>query len=430
MSRWTVAAVAALVSAALALPPAADAAASPWAVNAESRVRLLTPYRVAPRQGEIWLGLHFTLSPGWHVYWKNSGDAGLPPALDLSETPEISAAELRWPAPERYELPGGLVAFGYGEEVVYPVHARIEAPASKDGGSVTLAARVDYLVCKIDCVPHGYDLRFAQPVGGEPKDDPETAPLLERWRARLPLTAEEVPGVSTRARLDLADPEHPTLWVSVDGVRTAGSEPTELFLQAQDLLEPERPRLEPHPGGLAFRVPMGLKRTLARPPETIPFDWTVTGLTAAATGQVFALEAREDVPVGRGGASAAAEAKPAAAWRRIPEGPVALATAGVLALLLALWLWGLLGHPSAAAERAVAWRQSLGFLVAGSLVWILYRLASRIDSVRLALTELGLLVLGLAAWLTGRARRPWARGLAWALLVAVALAILWLAAVG
>ena len=26
----------------------------------------------------FWLGVHLTVDPGWHVYWKNPGDAGLP----------------------------------------------------------------------------------------------------------------------------------------------------------------------------------------------------------------------------------------------------------------------------------------------------------------------------------------------------------------
>ncbi len=37
--------------------PAAWGAASEWAANEQSRVRLITPYETAPRDGEIRLGL-------------------------------------------------------------------------------------------------------------------------------------------------------------------------------------------------------------------------------------------------------------------------------------------------------------------------------------------------------------------------------------
>ncbi len=42
--------------------------AGEWAKNPQSGVRLITPWRTAPRGGELILGLHFLLSPGWHVY--------------------------------------------------------------------------------------------------------------------------------------------------------------------------------------------------------------------------------------------------------------------------------------------------------------------------------------------------------------------------
>ncbi|HEX4498976.1 MAG TPA: hypothetical protein VIE43_25085, partial [Thermoanaerobaculia bacterium] len=61
----------------LALAPGlAWGAASEWSTNPQSSVRLITPWQTAPREGEVILGLQFKLSPGWHVYWKNSGDAG------------------------------------------------------------------------------------------------------------------------------------------------------------------------------------------------------------------------------------------------------------------------------------------------------------------------------------------------------------------
>src|SRR5207237_3864265 len=95
------------------VPRGAAAVSSPWAANPQSSVRLITPWQVAPLAsgtGDLRLGLHFKLAPGWHVYWKNSGDAGFPPVVDLGKTPGLQSAELLWPAPRRFELRGGLVA--------------------------------------------------------------------------------------------------------------------------------------------------------------------------------------------------------------------------------------------------------------------------------------------------------------------------------
>ena len=70
-----------LLTLALLVPLQAWGAAGEWAENPESRVRLITPWQVAPRSGELRMGLHFKLTPEWHVYWKNSGDAGFPPVV-------------------------------------------------------------------------------------------------------------------------------------------------------------------------------------------------------------------------------------------------------------------------------------------------------------------------------------------------------------
>src|SRR5215470_11117009 len=104
----------------------AAAAASPWTSNPQSQVRLISGDRVAPRHGELRLGVQFRLAPGWHAYWKNSGDAGFAPVVTFAPRPGLTPPELLWPAPHRFELPGGLQAFGYASEVVYPARAALD----------------------------------------------------------------------------------------------------------------------------------------------------------------------------------------------------------------------------------------------------------------------------------------------------------------
>jgi DsbC/DsbD-like thiol-disulfide interchange protein len=414
-----------------ALPPAAHAAASAWEENPHSAVRLITPYEVAPRDGEVWLGLHFRLIPHWHVYWKNSGDAGYAPAIDLSATPDIGEAELLYPAPERYELPGDLVSFGYGEEVVYPVRGRIAA-AGKE--RVEISAALDYLVCEVECVPYAYTLVVDQPVGREMVEDPGTAALLETWKARLPRPVAEVPGVETDARLDLSDLERPLLLVTVTGARPAPDRRPDLFLEVHDLFEPGTPTLEEAPDGLRFRVPLELKRTVEEAPRSSPFAWTVTGLAdPEAPGGVLAVEARRTVPASLEAAPAAPSPEPsrrAARWGRLLEAPAWVAALTVAALLVALRLWGVLGRRPAPGTARSRRGEALGFLVAGAVVGLLYLLSGWVSSEGLAFVELSLLGVGLAAWARSRTRRPAARAFWAALLAAAALAAVWLAAAG
>ena len=410
----------------------AHAAASDWRENPQSRVRLITPYDTAPREGELRLGLHFTLEPDWHVYWKNSGDAGFPPAIDASETPGLDETELLYPAPERFELPGDLVAYGYADEVVYPVRIRRAERSPTEGGeqapeTFEIRVRVDYLVCKVDCIPYGYTFRLEQPLGAEAVADPETAPLLERWSDRVPRPVTELPGARTEGEIDWSDPERPVLRVLLEGVRPAAGVRPRIFLEHHELFgvpfQPGGPEVAADGDALRFRVPLEPRRRVETPPESSTFAWTVTGLR-----EVPAAEARRAVPVvARPGdradeGSETAEDGAGAGALRTPSsrrgsgllagtlgalvGGVLLAlTPGALALLLAF-----LAAVRATARRTPALPLGLaacGGSVGASLVLALVAriLDSGPPAAQLAepttATALALLALSVALWLWG-----------------------------
>lgn len=274
---------------ALAVPGGLHAAAGPWVENPECRVRLVSPYREAPAEGELRLGLEIELAPGWHSYWKNSGDAGYPPEIDLSATPEITDARLLWPAPERYELPGELVAFGYEEEVIYPLRARLAA-----GGRETLAieADVDYVVCEVECIPYRHTLTLEQPLAaaGEAATDPEVEARLAAWEERLPRSPEELPGVETAAWLVAREPDAGLLLrVEVRG-EDLGADGTQLFLEAHELFDAGAPRAEPVADGVRFEVALERRNLSAPLPPEVEVAWTVTGLSVG--GEELSLEVR------------------------------------------------------------------------------------------------------------------------------------------
>lgn len=375
-----------LVLTALA-PHRAAAAASPWAANPQSSVRLITPWQVAPHAGDLRLGLHFKLAPGWHVYWKNSGDAGFPPVVVFGKTPGLSGAELLWPAPQRFELRGGLVAFGYETEVVYPVRATL---TTAPGDHLHLSADVDYLVCEVDCVPYRYTLTADQSLGDAPVPDPATTPLLDTWWSRLPVAADSLPGVTTSGVLEPGAP--PILEIKVRGVYPAPGTAPGLFLEAHDTFDAGRPEARATEDGVVFRVPLKPHETGKPLPKETVFVWTVTGLGPS-------LEAKRTVPL---------EAAPAArhAAQAIGIGllgrPIPGALLTVVATLAALWLWGLLGSPISGTGR-----EALGFAAAAVLFATLWGLSRQVSFVGIAWIELLLLAMALCAWLRRRAvRRP------------------------
>jgi DsbC/DsbD-like thiol-disulfide interchange protein len=387
---------------ALLAPLPAWGAASEWAQNAESQVRLITPWQVAPRNGELRMGLHFKLTPEWHVYWKNSGDAGFPPVVVFQKAPGLGETELLWPAPERFELPGDLVAFGYEDEVVYPVSAKLDSQADR----LSLVADVDYLVCKVDCVPYRYTLTLDQPLGS-PVPDAQTAPMTDRAWASVPSLPGQGAGqgVTTTAALDVSRPSAPVLEVRVEGARP-GPE-SDLFLESHEAFDTGKPVSRTTDDGVIYRVPLK-PREEGKVPFTTTVGWTVTHLVR--DGEPLNLESRQQI------------GRKEAETRASLSNPRLTAGLAVVSALLALGLWGLLSP----AESHGQGRMLLGFAAAAATVGLLYLLSRQIRPEGLAAVELALLAMGLCAWLRRRSGRTLRIGLLVALL-GCALAAPWLA---
>ena len=53
------------------------AMASAWDRSETTAVRLVSAQRAVDATGAASLGLHFRLAPGWKIYWRSPGDAGL-----------------------------------------------------------------------------------------------------------------------------------------------------------------------------------------------------------------------------------------------------------------------------------------------------------------------------------------------------------------
>jgi DsbC/DsbD-like thiol-disulfide interchange protein len=386
----------------LLAPLPAWGAASEWAENAESRVRLVTPWQVAPQSGELRMGLHFKLTPEWHVYWKNSGDAGFPPVVVFEKAPGLGDPEMLWPAPERFELPGDLVAFGYEDEVVYPVRAKLDAKSDR----LRLIADVDYLVCQVDCVPYRYTLTLDQPLGS-PVPDAETAPLIDRAWASVPSLPGQGAGqgVTTTAALDVSRPSAPVLEVRVEGARPGPD--SDLFLESHEAFDTGKPVPRTIEDGVIYRVPLK-PREEGKVPFTTTVGWTVTHLLK--DGRPLNLEARQQI--GRKEMEA----------RSPLRSPIATAGLAAASALLALGLWGLLSP----ADQHGHIRMLLGFLAAAATVGLLYLLSRQIRPEGLAAVELALLAMGLCAWLRRRSGRTLRIGLLVALF-GCALAAPWLA---
>ncbi len=130
------------------------------------------------------LALRLAIDPGWHTYWRNPGESGLPTTLAWKLPAGYKAGDIEWPAPRALKA-GPLVNYGYEGVVFHLVPVAVPADA-KAGSTTTLAARADWLVCRETCIPEGADLSISLPVASSAQPDPKWAKPIADTRAAFP----------------------------------------------------------------------------------------------------------------------------------------------------------------------------------------------------------------------------------------------------
>ena len=222
------------------------------------------------------LGIRLQMQTGWHTYWRNPGDAGLPTRARWTLPAGFEAGEIRWPRPLRFAA-GPLVSFGYEHEVVLPVEVRV--PAAVEGPELRLAVRVDWLECQAVCLPGKAELSLTLPVRPKAAAGPQ-ASLIAAARALLP-------SADPAWRLG-ATPSGHAIWLTIRPPR--GPALTEAYFY------PLTPRVLEHakPQALA-KDTTGYRLSLARDPGGTPAERLQGVLAVTNASGERALEI--DVPL-------------------------------------------------------------------------------------------------------------------------------------
>lgn len=156
--------------------------ASPWDKAMTSSLRLVSAQTgaiPAPGTSTLAAGIEITLDDGWKTYWHNPGDTGIAPMFDFSKSTNVSATEISYPVPERFDLPGD-ISFGYKNKVVFPITVTPSLP----GEPVVLVAEIVYGACEELCIPVTANVELDLPAtkGGTSA----FAGMLAEWVGRVP----------------------------------------------------------------------------------------------------------------------------------------------------------------------------------------------------------------------------------------------------
>lgn len=152
--------------------------------------RLISETNALVPGGSATIGLTFDIAPGWHLYWHNSGDSGLPISWELDAPDTLRVGEALWPAPDRSISAGDILDYTYSDRVtiLLPVELSAEHPI---GASVRVRAKLNWLVCREGCVPGGTEVELVIPTGSAGSPTSEVA-RFEQARARMPRSADSL----------------------------------------------------------------------------------------------------------------------------------------------------------------------------------------------------------------------------------------------
>ena len=147
---------------------------------AYGEVRLVSAVSAMGDLEELPLGLEFRLAPGWKIYWRTPGEAGLPPTLDLQMANGAPLqSQIEWPVPKRFNA-FGFDNFGYADVVILPVAVR----GYDRGAALQLRGQIEALVCSDICVPLAGALRLDLADG--PAEPSSMAMTIAQFAAKVP----------------------------------------------------------------------------------------------------------------------------------------------------------------------------------------------------------------------------------------------------
>ena len=166
------------------------------------RAELLASVTAVSPGARFDLAVRVTLDEGWHVYWTNPGEAGLPTTVEMTVPDGFEAGPVRYPSPSVFVTPPDIVSYGYEREATLVIPVR--APEVIAGDRVVFSGAASWLQCKDACELGQVELTLTLPVakGGEGVQPANETVFAEADR-RLPLEPDAVAGVAVEAMVSM-----------------------------------------------------------------------------------------------------------------------------------------------------------------------------------------------------------------------------------
>ncbi len=205
--------------------------------------------------GTVKGALQIEPKPGWMTYWREPGDAGIPPQLTVDDEKGIALTRFAYPIPKRIDN-GELKDIGYDHPVTFP----FELSAADLAASAEIGISAFVGLCQNICIP---------------------------FQAEFSLELDKGNGISTEEAMALARaetklPEQPSEEFAVTHYALVGNNLLRLTLRLPDMSESEPQVIVTGPEGHVFLDSRNGRHddnrySLEIPIEKLPKDYEISG---------------------------------------------------------------------------------------------------------------------------------------------------------
>jgi DsbC/DsbD-like thiol-disulfide interchange protein len=155
-----------------------------WQDLGGGRARLVTIYD--PAEARIEGIIEVELQPGWVTYWRNPGEAGIPPIFDFSNSRGITVDQPSFPIPSA-KSSSGITSIVYKDHVAFPFTGRpLMSPLSGN-----LQVDIVMGVCDEICIPAMAS--FFQDLSKLNYSDLVSNNMIELAKLKIPMTKTDDP---------------------------------------------------------------------------------------------------------------------------------------------------------------------------------------------------------------------------------------------
>ncbi len=139
------------------------------------------------------IGVLFKMESGWHIYWENPGDAGLPTVIDWEMPVGFEIINQKYPYPSQF---GFSVFANYGYEKEVLISTVFKAPEKIENGELIFRAECTWLMCKEKCIKGGGRDSIALKQAQENSENDKWKNIYKKYESKYPVKINDFSVIS------------------------------------------------------------------------------------------------------------------------------------------------------------------------------------------------------------------------------------------